>query len=97
LSQDDCNDHTLANVHERLSDSAWLAGWLRENVYLELSDLELIDLVEAILVMLDEHRWIDEDCRALEAIVDRVSSGMSMPVMTHHTHREHIVAAACTP
>jgi hypothetical protein len=82
LSHDDYNDHTLADVRERLSDSAWLASWLRENVNLELSDLELIDLVEAILVMLDEHRWSDEDCRALETISQRLSSRNIGPTAT---------------
>jgi hypothetical protein len=96
LAQADCKGNTLADVHERLSDSAWLSGWLRENVLLELNDVETIDLIEAMVIMLEEHTWSDQECSALAAIADRVSPGISMPVMTHRIRREQIVAAACT-
>jgi hypothetical protein len=72
-SQADRDERTLSELHQRLSDSAWLAGWLRENVTLHLSNVETIDLAEAVLVMLDRNQWSEGDCQTLESFVSRLT------------------------
>ena len=83
LSQVGDEDQKLGEVHQRLSDAVSLSQWLRENVALELHAVEIVDLAEALVVMLDQHSWSDRECEALQAVVDRLSSAASMPPMVN--------------
>ena len=79
LSQAGDNEIDLVDFWDRLSDSLWLARWLGETVSVEVNAGEILDLLEALTVMLDEGRWTDQDCEALQAVVERLTSATSMP------------------
>jgi len=69
----------LEGLFQHVSDAFWLAGWLREDVNLTLKSQELIDLLKAIVIMLNEYDWTDSDGEALEAICKELSSAAFAP------------------
>jgi hypothetical protein len=73
LSQVNDEDHHLADLHDRLADAVWLSRWCLKDVALELRPAEIIDVSEAVIAMLNEREWSDDECRALQSIVDRFS------------------------
>ena len=78
LSKVSCRRDDLADVYERLSDSLWMARWLKENVRMELQAEEMISLLETVLATVNEYQWRDEEARALREVIHQLSVVPSM-------------------
>jgi hypothetical protein len=80
FSQDCQAEHGLTIVIDQLTDCLWLSGWMRENVILELHSKQIVDLSEALVAMLNERQWGDDDRQVLHAIIDRLSASIVTPI-----------------
>jgi hypothetical protein len=96
LERNHSKDHSLGDVHQRLSDAIWLSRWLRENVVLKLQETHILDLTEAVLVMLDELQWSEDDCRLLQAVSHQLSLVNSMPAISDASWKKPNLAAVAS-
>ena len=63
----------LQSLEDRLADANRIAVWLRENLSLECSLLELLDVQDALIAKLAKEGWPQERLNALNRILGRLN------------------------